>query len=273
MGGSKAARGGRRETSMMNNPPDFRKLGCQECANGKALGFDFTMAFQPIVDCETREVFAHEALARMPGTNSAKEVMSRVDDSNRYRFDQTCRSKAIKLAAEIGMSSYLSINFLPNAVYRPELCIRTTIEAAEQYGFPIDQIIFEITEGEKVDNHAHLEEIVRYYQQTGFKTAIDDFGAGYSGLNLLASMKTDYIKLDRFLVTGIDSDPGKRAIVKGILAVCEDMGIGVIAEGIETQAEHSVLRDMGIRYLQGYRFARPSIESLPVITESAFAEV
>ncbi|WP_430009732.1 EAL domain-containing protein, partial [Methylophaga lonarensis] len=134
------------------------------------------MALQPIVDVRQKTVFAQEALVRGLAGESAASVFSMVNDSNRYRFDQSCRVKAIKLAAELDVNCMLSINFMPNAVYKPELCIRTTLDAAEQYGFPINQIIFEITESEKIENNDHLRNIVKYYQQQGFKTAIDDFG-------------------------------------------------------------------------------------------------
>jgi EAL domain-containing protein (putative c-di-GMP-specific phosphodiesterase class I) len=158
-------------------------LSCSECANGAGLDFEFTMAFQPIVNTTTKQVFAQEALVRGLKNESAAEVFTKVNDSNRYRFDQACRVKAIKLASELKINSLLSINFLPNAVYRPELCIRATLAAAEEYRFPINRIIFEITEGEKVVDYPHLRHIVDHYKLRGFMTAIDDFGAGYSGLN------------------------------------------------------------------------------------------
>ena len=89
-------------------------------------------------------------------------------------------------------------------MYRPELCIRTTLEAARINGFPIERIVFEITEGEKVTNHAHLIGIIEEYRRLGFRTAIDDFGAGYAGLNLLADYQSDYIKLDLNLIRDVD---------------------------------------------------------------------
>lgn len=244
---------------------DFQKLGCAECVNGAVLGFDFTMAFQPIVNTRLKTVFAYEALARGLNNEPAGVVFEGVNEGNRYRFDQACRVKAIKLAAELGLSTLLSINFMPNAVYRPELCIRTTLAAAEQYGFPIERIIFEMTEGEQVDDHGHLRSIVEDYQRRGFKTAIDDFGAGYSGLNLLAEMQTDIIKLDMALIRAIDQDRIRQAIVKGILQVCTELSITVIAEGIETAAELQVLQSFGIELFQGYYFARPAFEALPDI--------
>jgi EAL domain-containing protein (putative c-di-GMP-specific phosphodiesterase class I) len=241
---------------------NFRALGCAECASGTALGFDFSMAFQPIVNLTTGQVFAHEALVRGLGGEGAASVFAHVNEANRYRFDQTCRVKAIKLAAELAMPCYLSINFLPNAVYRPELCIRTTLDAADRYGFPTDRIIFEITEGEKVEDLGHLRTIVRDYQKRGFLTAIDDFGAGYAGLNLLADIQTDLIKLDMALIRNIHKDRGRRAIANGIVQVCRDLGIRIVAEGIETAEELAPLRDMGIELFQGFYFAKGQFEAL-----------
>lgn len=245
---------------------DFRPLGCAECANGAALGFDFSMAFQPIINAATGETFAQEALARGVDGGSAAGVFAHVNDSNRYRFDQTCRVKAIQLAAQLHIPCRLSINFMPNAVYKPELCIRTTLKAAEEYLFPVERIIFEITEGEKIQDHAHLRSIIQHYQSVGFLTAIDDFGAGYSGLNLLAEFQPDLVKLDMALIRNIHQDKGRQAIVRGITLVCAEMGIQVIAEGIEDPQEYSALWDFGVQLFQGYYFARPSFESLAHIS-------
>lgn len=255
----------------MKFQPDFRPLGCAECANATDLGFDFTMAFQPIVNTTTREIFAHEALVRGLGNEPAGQVFTHVNDTNLYRFDQSCRTKAIKLAAELAMPSLLSINFMPNAVYRPELCIRTTLAAAETYGFPIERIIFEINEAEKVDDIGHMREIVEYYRQRGFKTAIDDFGAGYAGLNLLAEIQTDILKLDMALIRHIDQRRVNHAIVRGVMQVCQELGIAVIAEGVETYEEFAVLQSLGIELFQGYYFARPAFERLANIPSERFA--
>ncbi|GAB4257349.1 MAG: EAL domain-containing protein [Methylomicrobium sp.] len=240
----------------------FKQLGCAECAGGAGLPFDFTMAFQPIVNTATRSIYAYEALVRGHGNEPAGKVFEHVNDENCYRFDQSCRTKAIKLAADLGIDAHLSINFMPNAVYKPELCIRTTLEAARVYGVPVERIIFEITEGEQVKDHAHLLDIVRYYQSQGFKTAIDDFGAGYSGLNLLAEIQTDIIKLDMALIRNIDQNRPRQAIVKAILQLCRDLSIEPIAEGVETARELDVLQSLGIELFQGYYFAKPAFEAL-----------
>lgn len=237
-------------------------MSCSECLNGAGLDFDFTMAYQPIFNIQSKTIFAHEALVRGKENQSAYSILSKVNDENRYRFDQACRVKAIEMASRLSMNSLLSINFLPNAIYNPETCIRTTVEASYKYNFGIDKIILEVTEGEKVEDHAHLLSIIKEYKRQGIKTAIDDFGAGYSGLNLLSEFQPDFIKIDMALVRGIDKDRIRRSIIKGIMLVCQEIDIQVIAEGIETEEEYKALEDLGINLIQGYYFCKPVFEGL-----------
>ncbi len=249
---------------------NFRKIGCAECAAGAGLGFDFSMAFQPIVNVRTRQVFAQEALARGPQGEPAGHVFKQVNEDNRYAFDQACRVKAIQLAAQLQVDSFISINFMPNAVYRPELCIRTTIEAAETYRYPIERIVFEFTENEYITDIGHVRDIVRHYKERGFLTALDDFGAGYAGLNLLAEIQTDLIKLDMALVRGIDQDRRRQTIVKGVMAMCRDLSTQVIAEGVETGDELAALQDLGIELFQGYYLARPAFRALASVSPAVW---
>jgi EAL domain-containing protein (putative c-di-GMP-specific phosphodiesterase class I) len=249
---------------------DYRELGCAECAGGAGLDFEFTMAFQPIVNVASREIFAHEALVRGLNGEGAARIFEHVSDENRYRFDQACRVKAVQLASELAMPSFLSINFMPNAVYRPELCIRTTLEAADKYGFRVDRIILEITESERVDDVAHVREIVDHYKQRGFLTAIDDFGAGYAGLKLLAEIQTDLVKLDMSLIRHIDKDKGRRAITKGILQVCRELSMQVIGEGVEDADEVKTLRDLGVELFQGYYFSTPAFRALATVPSELY---
>lgn len=250
----------------MQGPEHCLPLSCEGCANGKVLDFDFSMAFQPIVDVERRQIFAYEALARTLSGGPAGEVFKHVNTDNLYKFDQTCRVKAVKLAAQLGVQCLLSINFMPNAVYRPEVCINTTLKAAREYQFPLKNIMFEFTESEEVLSYGHLKGIVDHYQKMGFMTALDDFGAGFSGLNNMAHIHTNFVKLDMALIRQIDADPVKQAIVKGVVQICRDLGRGLIAEGVETQAEFAFLRTLGIILFQGYFFAKPQFEQLPVVT-------
>lgn len=243
---------------------------CEDCSKGARLDFGFEYAYQPIVDVNQRLIYGHEALVRGPKGESAASVLAQVTEDNRYRFDQACRVKAIKGASALGMAQNLSINFLPNAIYKPELCIRTTLEAARAHDFPLDRIIFEVTEGERVDDGPWFASILREYQRCGFKTAIDDFGAGFAGLSLLADFQPDLIKIDMGLVRNVDRDPSRRAIVQHLVRMCEDMNILVIAEGIETAPERDALRDAGIYLMQGYFFARPAFQAVAVVDSDAF---
>lgn len=242
---------------------------CKGCQSGQEAAIDMAFAFQPIVDLTTGQPYAYEALVRGPDGQPAATVLAQVDDANRYQFDQRCRTTAIELAAGMGMDRYLSINFMPNAVYQPAACIRTTFEAAERTGFPPDRIIFETVEGESIGDRAHLLSIFRAYQSYGFQTAIDDFGAGYSGLTLLADFQPDLIKLDMALVRGIDTDVPRQRIVAGVQAICTDLGIRVIAEGIETVGERDFLAAQGITLMQGYLFAKPAFKAMPPVSNVA----
>lgn len=263
-----------RVTQNRTFPTDFRPptgtpQDCENCGNAIGVGFQFDYAYQPIVNMNTQKVFAHEALVRGPNGESAASVLAQVNEANRYRFDQACRVKAIKGASELGFAEAISINFLPNAIYKPEVCIRTTLAAASANGFPLERIIFEVTEGEQVEDGPWLAEILREYKRCGFKTAIDDFGAGYAGLKLLADFQPDLIKLDMDLVRGVDTNPARQAIVRGMVRLCQDMGIEMIAEGIETTGERDFLCSEGIHLLQGYLFAKPAFKAIATLNDSA----
>lgn len=242
---------------------------CEDCARGERLGFQFEYAYQPIVDVQARTVFAHEALVRGPKGESAFSVLSQVTEANRYRFDQACRVKAIKGASALGMAVPVSINFLPNAIYKPELCIRTTLEAARVHGFPVQNIIFEVTEGERIEDGPWFAEILREYRRLGFRTAIDDFGAGYAGMKLLADFQPDLIKIDMDIIRNVDTNRARQVIVRNLMRMCEEMDIKVIAEGIETAEERDFLRDAGIQLMQGYLFARPAFRALAQVDVAA----
>lgn len=234
---------------------------CKDCRDEEALSFQFSYAYQPIIDLAAGQIFAHEALVRGPIGESAHSVLSQVNDKNRYRFDQACRVKAIKTAAALGMKGMLSINFMPNAIYRPEVCIRATLEAARIHQFPPERIIFETVEGERISDAKWLAEVLREYKRIGFQTAIDDFGAGFAGLNLLADFQPDIVKLDMDLVRGIDQSQPRQAIVRGVQQICDELSIRVIAEGVETAGEAACLAHLGITLMQGYLFGKPMFEA------------
>lgn len=251
-------------------PVIYDRFSCDNCSDKGRLDFDFTMAFQPIVNCASKHIFGYEALVRGLNNESAYSIIAQVNDENRYLFDQHCRVKAIVLAAKLKLDSMLSINILPNAVYKPERCIRTTLDAAKKYGFPTKQIMFEFTENEKIENSDVVKHIVEYYKNSGFTTALDDFGAGYAGLGLLADFQTNIIKIDMGLIRDIDQDKARQIVVKNCLNLFRDLNITPLAEGIETQGEMLWLKDAGVELMQGYFFAKPGFESLPPVDFTRF---
>lgn len=248
--------------------PIAQARGCNACREGKRLGFDFTMAFQPIVDLKNERVWGYEALVRGLADEPASCVLEEVDDHSVYAFDQACRVKAIELAgAKIPHDgrTKLSINFKPNAVYEPTACIRATLAAARRADFDQSQLMFEFTEDEPMRDVSHVRRIVEAYREFGFTTAIDDFGAGYAGLTLLANLNPDLIKLDMALIRGIDTSPKRQSIVRALIEMTRALDITCLAEGLETLAEVQTVQDLGIKLCQGFYFAEPMIEDLPKV--------
>lgn len=233
---------------------------CAACREDQPL-FPIAMAFQPVVDLAARRIVAHEALVRGPAGEPASWVLAQVNESNRYAFDQACRVTAIETAARLGLATRLNINFLPNAVYEPRACIRRTLEAARRTGFPPDRLTFEFVEHQRVDD-AHLRAIIETYRGHGFSVALDDYGTGYSNLERLVAIRPDMIKVDGALVRGCDEDRMRRAILVGLVAFTAEMGIELVAEGVERAEEAAVLRDIGLRFAQGFFFARPIFEGI-----------
>lgn len=239
---------------------------CTACKDGIQQPMAFTMAFQPIVDVDSNRVFAYEALVRGLNNESAWSILSQVNETNRYSFDQSCRVQAITLASRLGLpetGAKLSINFMPGAVYSPAACIQLTLKTARNLNFPMDRLIFEITEGEQVHDPKHLQSIADEYRRHGFQIALDDFGAGYSNLNLFADLAADLIKLDMALTRNLHQRPKAMHTVRAIAGLCRDLNITVIAEGIETPEEFQAIRDCGITLMQGYLLAKPAFEALP----------
>lgn len=242
--------------------------GCGACADGVEEPFPFSMAFQPIVDVNAKRIFAYEALVRGPANESAWSVMEKLTTENKYRFDQSCRVKAIELAVKLNLvqtGAMLSINFMPGAVYSPAACIQLTLKTAARLGFPLDRIIFEITEAEKIVDRPHLLAIVDEYRRHGFRMAMDDFGAGFAGLNVLADMRVEIVKLDMELIRNIDKRPTALTIVQSMVDLCHSLKTDLVAEGVETMGEFTTLRSCGVNLMQGYLFAEPKFESLPEV--------
>lgn len=217
----------------------------------------FAYAYQPIVDVERKTVFGHEALVRGPEGQPASTVLEQVTHAMRAQFESASRDKAIAGAAALGIEGVLSINIMPNHILDVDENIEQILAASCRYGLPTNRLMLETNEGEQVADVKRLVRMMDRCRAFGMLAAIDDFGGGFSGLSLLANYQPDLIKLDMALVRNIDRDPARRAIVAGIMNMCREMNVAVVAEGIETEGEQAALTDLGISLMQGFLFGKP----------------
>ncbi len=235
----------------------------EKTASVESPNDDYSFAFQPIINISDATIFSYEALIRGRNNESAGTVLSRVDPADMHTFDEQCRNTAINMAAQMGLTSCLNLNFLPLSVETSPTVISSMLNAAARCRVDPGQLILEILEREIITDYEGFKKAINRHRDSGMKVAIDDFGAGYAGLNLLSEFQPEFIKLDMHLMRGIDGNGPRQAIVRGIARTCLDLGIDIIAEGVETTGEFEWLRQEGIRFYQGLLFAGPAFEQLP----------
>ena len=248
-------------TMDMRPPPGVPQAAAGELACAGLPPFRY--AFQPIVDVPARQIHGQEALIRGLAGEPAQEVLLSVPQRQRHRFDQYSRAAAIALAARIGYAGRLHLNFLPQSVDASSAAIRHTANAAARHGIALERIVLEVTELGAFEDPASLVFLINEYRGMGMMLAIDDFGAGYCGLNLLSQFQPDAVKIDPRLVRGIELPGPRQAVVRAILQAGNDLGVDVIAEGVQTAAEYAWLAQQGLRLYQGSLFAEPGLECLP----------
>lgn len=246
-------------------PPGVSETSVPRAASAAGLPPrpDYTFAFQPIVNVKDGTIFSYEALLRGLNNESAESILQKIEGSEMHGFDEKSRILAIEMAAQLGLSTRLNLNFLPRSLGSSPTAISSILETVKRYGLRMDQIVLEILEREIIDDFDYFNAMVDEYRGCGMHFAIDDFGSGYAGLNLLAEFQPDLIKLDMELVRGIDYRGPRQAIVRGIIRTCIDLGIDIIAEGVETIEEYRWLHNEGIELYQGRLLAGPAFEALP----------
>lgn len=254
-----------------HEPPGFTfRPACGQCHVPTGTLPELSMAFQPIVNVHTRQVYAYEALVRGTQGQGAAWVFDQITPAHQYAFDQTCRTVAIHTAAHLNIACRLSINIMPGAVYDPRTCLQTTLRAARDTGFPPEQLMFELTEHEDVPDPQHVRHIIDTYRAYGFMTALDDYGAGHATARLLLALQPDLVKIDRTLVRDVHQNPGKALRIRDMVTFASSRDMLVIAEGIESVEEARVLGQLGVSLMQGYYFARPAFEALPSVPVEIF---
>lgn len=255
-------------TAFVQAEPLARLLACQEHEWVRAaLDDDWLFSvFHPIVHARSGDVFAHEALirARRPRTGEiigAGPLIAACEGLRlEHVLDQRARQTAIRNAAALDLpsASRFFINFLPNTIYDPEICLRTTMETAHKCRLDPARLVFEVVETEHVPSLQRLQHILNYYRERGVGTAVDDMGAGHTSLEYLEILRPDFVKIDRMVVVRAEREAGARRDMNSMIAEAKRLNIQVIAEGIETPGQHQMCVDAGADFVQGFLFARPA---------------
>ncbi len=220
--------------------------------------------FQPIISSQDpADIYGYEVLTRgVAGDGQLIPLLrlyeAAVTENLLYHLDRSARIGAIKAAAQHGIASSVFVNFMPSSIYTPEFCLRSTIGAMRRTNLTPGQIVFEVVETERVDDIAHLEGILASYREQGFRVALDDLGVGFASMQLLYSLRPDFVKLDRSLVQDVDTDLYKATIASRLLDTALSLGVDSVAEGVETEAEWRWLAANGATYQQGFLFAHPA---------------
>ncbi len=233
-----------------------------EAVDPKSLGVSFArgldslwIAYQPIVNPIRQEVVAFEALVRtqepsipQPGVLfSIAERLGRIQE-----VGAVIRSRVAQTLTEHQPQTDIFLN-----LHSLDLLDEGLYSAAAPLSTFADQIILEITERAALEQVGDIAGRISRLRQLGFRLAIDDLGAGYSGLNYFALLSPDIVKLDISLIRNIHQDGVKAKIVGSLCTLCRELGIGVVGEGIEVAAEALTASQLGCDLLQGYFFARP----------------
>ena len=222
------------------------------------------IAFQPILNINTGKIFAVEALLRNYkdiGFDSIFSIFDKVYSENTlYAFDIKLREKAIKKFTTI--PGYQNLKLFYNLDNRlldmPDFSDGNTNKILEAYNISKDHICFEISERHEIPTECDLHEIISHYKNEKFCIAIDDFGVGYSGYKLLYDSTPNIIKIDRFFLQDIQLHNKKKIMVKSIVNLAIQLGIRVVAEGVETDEEYLICKDLGCHFVQGYLVQKPT---------------
>jgi diguanylate cyclase (GGDEF)-like protein len=217
--------------------------------------------FQPIVDPRSRGVCGFEALTRGPSDSWLHSPQNLFEAARRsgikLELDFLCMQSAFRRFVASRVAGLLFVNVSPDTIYEePQFAMRF-LEYARIAGMPPDRCVIELTEESLLDDYARLRSALQGLREAGCALAIDDLGAGSSGLRTWSELKPDYVKIDRYFVSGIDADTTKLEFVRSMLDMGRAMGCRVIAEGVETERECRELVDLGMDRLQGNLFGRP----------------
>lgn len=217
--------------------------------------------YQPVVRLEDNQVVAHEGLLRhasLPCT--PLELLDHGRAAGRLGELETHAAGVIARAFDFERGGRLLVNLSAQAILRGALRPQQVIESLQSSGRDLGRFVVEITERDIVEDVGRLADALGYLRAAGIRIALDDFGNGHSNFELWHELSPEFVKLDRYLVHRIAESPGRLSIVKALLQVAESLGADLIAEGVERLEDLAIVRDLGIRYAQGYLLGRPQAE-------------
>ena len=213
------------------------------------------MVYQPIVSLAQQTIVGHEALVRCgePGFANPTQLFETADQLGRLEgVRRQIRSLSVHPFAEAAEST-LFLN-----LHAQDLGDDTVSQSDSPLCNIAERVILEVTERASLDDLENSEQHIEHLRNLGFRIAIDDIGAGYAGLSSFALLQPDIVKLDRSLVQNVERAPLKQKLIHSLTSLCEDLGISVVAEGVETSAERDTLVNLGCDLFQGYLFSAPS---------------
>lgn len=217
--------------------------------------------FQPIINMQRGEIVGYEGLIRGPSDSPLHSPLNlfKVARTNNLsvEVEHMCRRVVLERFAELKLPGKLFLNVSPDLLLQPRAKHGETLGYIHQVGLNPDRVIIELTENQPTYDYELMREAVKHYRGMGFQIAIDDLGEGFSSLRLWSELRPEYVKIDMHFVQGINHDPVKLQFVRSIQEIAEKSGTIVIAEGIETQTELLLIRDLRIACGQGYHIARP----------------
>lgn len=218
--------------------------------------------FQPIIDLKSGEFLGFEGLIRGPADSPLHSPINLFSAAEQQglslEVEMLSRQTVLETFAKLNLPGNLFLNVSPQTMTHPSFKNGQTLAYLHQLGIEPERIIIEITENQPTFDFAGMRNALLHYRSMGFKIAIDDLGEGFSSLRLWSELRPEFIKVDMHFVQGVDRDPIKLQFLKSIQNIAESCGTHVIAEGVETDAELRVVKDIGIALGQGYFIARPS---------------
>jgi len=211
-----------------------------------------SIVFQPICELASNRIVGFEALSRFPGKpqlSPDKWFADAAEVGLGTELELLAVSKALGFLPYVPANSFLTVNASPTITMQPKFVSLCSVDPW--------RLVVELTEHSQVDDYPSVIENLEGFRSLGIRVAVDDTGAGFAGLEFLVRLQPDVIKLDRTLVTGVDTDPAKRAMAAALVLFARDIGATVIGEGIERVDELETLRDLGCNWGQGFLLGRP----------------